>query len=106
MGLLVATMRRAQLRDYRSDLEYKIMLVSATRLDLANQIDNIVGLSSDLAPDSPEAKALEKKKERLHQVERALDQKLQRYQQQLQMVEAEEQQVQGQLQNAIQRAYA
>ena len=106
MGLLVATMRRAQLRDYRSDLEYKIMLVSSTRLDLANQIDNIVGLSSDLTPDSPEAKALEKKKERLHQVERALDQKMQRYQQQLKMVEAEEQQVNSQLESSIQKAYA
>ncbi len=106
MGILLAQMRLAQINSYRSDLEYKIQLISSTKLELSSQINDMVGLGSDMEPDSPEMKALEKKKERLMQAEKALDQQLQRYQTQLQMIESEEQSVRQQLSQAIQRAYA
>ncbi len=106
MGLLIAQFRQAQINSYRSDLEYRIQLVSTTKLDLSSQINDLVGLGSDLDPDSPEMKALEKKKERLYQAEKALDQQVQRYQNQLQMIEAEEQSVKQQIQSGIQRSFA
>ena len=106
MGILIAQMRLMQINSYRSDLEYKIQLVSSTKLDLSSQINNIIGLGSDMEPDSPEMKELEKKKERLTQAEKALDLQLQRYQTQLQMIEAEEQGVRQQLQQSISRFYA
>ena len=106
MGLLIAQMRLAQINSYRSDLEYEIQLVSSTKLDLSAQINNITGFGSEMEPDSPEMKALEKKKERLLQVEKALDLKLQRLQSQLQMIEAEEQSVKESLQKAIQRSFS
>ena len=106
MGILLAQMRLAQINSYRSDFEYKIQLISSTKLELSSQINDMVGLGSDMEPDSPEMKALEKKKERLMQAEKALDQQLQRYQTQLQMIESEEQSVRQQLSQAIQRAYA
>ena len=106
MGLLIAQMRLAQINSYRSDLEYQIQLISSTKLDLSAQINDMVGLGSDLTPDSPEAKAVEKKKERLYQAEKALDQQLQRLQTQLEMIEAEEQSVKEMCSKAIQRAYA
>jgi hypothetical protein len=71
MGLLIAQMRLAQINNYRSDLEYQIQLISSTKMDLSAQINEMVGLGSDLEPDSPEMKALEKKKERLYQAEKA-----------------------------------
>ncbi len=106
MGLLIAQLRQAQINSYRSDLEYRIQLISTTKLDLSAQINDLVGLGSDLDPDSPEMKALEKKKERLYQAEKALDQQLQRYQNQLQMIDAEEQSVKQQIQSSIQRSFA
>ena len=106
MGLLIAQMRLAQINEYRSDLEYKIRLVSSTKLDLSNQINELVGFGSDMDPDSPEMKALEKKKERLYIVEKALDAQLQRYQTQLEMIEQEEQGVKESLSKAIQRSFA
>lgn len=106
MGLLVAQMRLAQINEYRSDLEYKIRLISSTKLDLSNQINELVGFGSDMDSDSPEMKALEKKKERLYVIEKALDQQLQRYQNQLQMIDAEEQSVKQQLEKAIQRSFS
>ena len=81
-------------------------MISSTKLDLSSQINEIVGLGTDLESDSPEMKALEKKKERLMQVEKALDMKLQRYQTQLQMIDAEEESVKQTLQSAIQRSFA
>ena len=106
MGLLVAQMRLAQINEYRSDLEYRIRLVSSTKLDLSSQINDLVGYGSDMDPESPEMKALEKKKERLYVVEKALDAQLQRYQNQLQMIEAEEQSVKQQLEKSIQRSFS
>ena len=106
MGLLTSQLRLAEITSYRSDLEYQIMLVSSTKLDLSSQINSIVGLASDLEPDSPEAKALEKKKERLMQAEKALDMQLQRYQNQLEMINKEEESVKQQKSEAIQRSFA
>lgn len=83
-----------------------MQLVSSTKLDLSSQINDIIGLNADLDKDSPEMKALEKKKLRLQEAEKALDLQLQRYQTQLQMIDAEEQQVKQQLQSSIQRAYS
>ena len=106
MGLLIAQMRQAELIKHRSDLEYQLQLISTTKMDLSSKINEIVGLGADLDANSPEMKALEKKKERLYQAEKALDQKLKRYQNQLQMAESELQSVQQQVQQGIQRAYA
>ena len=106
MGLLIAQMRLAQINEYRSDLEYKLRLVASTKLDLSNQINELVGFGSDLDPDSPEMKALEKKKERLYAVEKALDAQQQRYQTQLEMIEAEEQSVKQSLEKSIQRSFS
>ena len=106
MGLLVAQMRLAQINNYRSDLEYQIGLISTTKLDLSTQINEMIGLGSDLESDSPVAKDLEKRKARLQQAEKALDAKLQRFQQQLEMINAEEQSVKQQRSEAIQRMYS
>ena len=106
MGLLTSQMRLAQITSYRADLEYQRDLIFSTKLDLSSQINSIVSLASDLDPESPEAKALEKKKERLMQAEKALDMQLQRYENQLQMIEQEEQKVNQEKSAAIQRMSA
>jgi predicted ribosome quality control (RQC) complex YloA/Tae2 family protein len=82
------------------------MLISTTKLDLSKQINSLVGLASDLESDSPEAKALAKKQERLKEAEKALDMQLQQYQNQLEMINQEEQSVKKEKSEAIQRAFA
>ena len=106
MGLLTAQLRLAELTSYRSDLEYRRDLISSTKLDLSKQINSLVGLATDLDSESPEAKALEKKRLRLQEAEKALDLQLQRYQNQLEMINQEEQQVKQQKSEAVQRSYA
>jgi len=106
MGMLTSQMRLIQIISYRSDLNYNIQLVSTTKLNLSAQINDLIGLGSDLESNSPEMKALEQKKARLQQAEKALDLQLQRMQTQLQAIEAEEQSVKEQLNKSIQRMYA
>ncbi len=106
MGLLVAQLRRAQLRNQRLDIEYQTMLISSTKMSLVSQMNDLVGLTSDMDPDSPEMKNLEKQKERLQQAEKALDARLEQFQTQLQMIDGEEQTVQQQISSSIQRMYS
>ena len=68
MGLITATIRKTQLNSYRLDLEYKMQLVSASKLNLSQTVNDLLSVASDLDSDSPEAKALEKRKERLYLV--------------------------------------
>lgn len=105
MGLLTSTMRLTYLNSYRLDLEYKMQLVSTAKLELSSSINDLLNVGTNLEPDSPEAKALEKRKERLYLVEKKLDEQVQRYQMQLKMVEAEIQQVQQTFDKNIQMTY-
>lgn len=105
MGLLTSTMRLTYLNNYRLDLEYKMQLVSTAKLELSTSINDLLNVGSNLEPDSPETKALEKRKERLYLVEKKLDEQMNRYQIQLKMVEAEIQQCQQSIDKNIQMTY-
>jgi len=105
MGLVTSTIRLIYLNGYRLDLEYKMQLISVAKLNLSKSVNDLLNAGSDLEPDSPEMKALEKRKERLYMVEKQLDEQLQRYQVQLKMVEAEYESVQKQIDKNIQYAY-
>ncbi|GBF23254.1 hypothetical protein tpqmel_0658 [Candidatus Gastranaerophilus sp. (ex Termes propinquus)] len=98
-------MRLAYLNNYRLDLEYKMTLVSTAKLELSTSINDLLNVGTDLEPDSPEVKALEKRRERLYLVEKKLDEQMNRYQTQLKMVEAEMQQCQQSVDKNIQYTY-
>ena len=53
----------------RLDLEYKLMLINSSRLQLTASTGDLETLGTDLDPDSAEAKALQKRQERLKVVE-------------------------------------
>ena len=105
MGLLTSTLRLTYLNNFRADLEYKLSLISSSKLNLASSVTELANVTSDLDPKSPEAKSIEKRRERLHQIEKKLDEQMTRYQTQLKMVEGELGQVQSDLDKSIQRSY-
>lgn len=105
MGLITSSIRLTYLNSYRLDLEYKIQLVSIEKMRLSSSINDLITVGTDLDPNSPEVKSLEKRKERLHLIEKQLDTQLQRYQTQLKMVEGEMQQCQQSLDKNIQMTY-
>ena len=48
MGLITATIRKTQLNSYRLDLEYKMQLVSASKLNLSQTVNDLLSVASDL----------------------------------------------------------
>ena len=105
MGLLLGQFRLSQINSQLADLQYKVQLVSTTKMELTSQVDDILTLSASMDSKSPEAQALEKKKERLNQVEKKLDMQLQRYQTQINMLESEKQSVKESVNRSIQGSY-
>ncbi len=105
MGLIVSTIRLIQLNSMRLDLEYKLMLINTSRMQLTASTGDLETLGSDLDPDSAESKALQKRMERLKIVEQRLEEQAQRYQIQLKMVESEIQSVNSSISSNIQMAY-
>ncbi|HIQ88856.1 TPA: hypothetical protein IAA68_03400 [Candidatus Galligastranaerophilus faecipullorum] len=105
MGLIVSTIRLIQLNSMRLDLEYKLMLINSSRLQLTASTGDLETLGTDLDPDSAEAKALQKRQERLKVVEQRLEEQAQRYQVQLKMIESEIQSVNSSIDSNIQMSY-
>ena len=89
MGVLTSSLRMFTLQSQRSDLTYKIDLVTQAKSDIASQNAQLVTAGTDLSADSPVLKQLEARKERLHLLEKKLDQQLLQYQTQLSMVDAQ-----------------
>lgn len=89
MGVLTSTLRMFTLQSQRSDLNYKIDLVTQAKADIAAQNAQLVTAGTDLSAESPVLKQLEARKERLHLLEKKLDQQLLQYQTQLSMVDAQ-----------------
>ncbi len=105
MGAISSLLRLTYLTNYRLDLEYKMQLITTAKLNLSAGINELVSVGTDLDPDSPEVKALEKKKERLYLVEKRLEERRLRYETQLKMVEGEMESVRSQLDKNIQMSY-
>lgn len=89
MGLISSQIRVAFLTLYRSDLEFRIQMLTQTRLQLSSSVNELVSVGTDLDPDSPEMKVLNSRQERLKMIDQKLDAELKRFQNQLQAVDTE-----------------
>lgn len=103
MGLIVSTMRLIQLNSMRLDLEYKLMLINSSRLNLTASTSDLETLSD--IDDSAVSKELQKRQERLKIVEQRLEEQAQRYQIQLKMIESEIQSLNSSIDSNIQMAF-
>src|SRR5574344_1003897 len=89
MGLLIASMRKQYLMRYRNELEDKIMLIQEAKTNLTKAGKDLMPVGTDMDPDSPVIKELNKRKERLNLLEQKLDQQMNEYMEDLKMVEAQ-----------------
>lgn len=87
MGLLIASIRKQYLISYRNELENKIMLAQDAKMTLTKAAKDLTPTGTDLDPESPVIKELNKRKERLNLLEQKLDDQLNEYQEDLKMVE-------------------
>ena len=105
MGLLVAQMRLMYLHQQKSDLEYKIQLVTQARMSLSQTVSELVEVGNDYDPDSPTTKLLQQRQAKLKVLESKLNHQMEEYQIRLKMVETEEQSAKAMLDKNIQGAF-
>ena len=106
MGLVTSQIRYLYLTFLQHDLEYKIQLVTRTKMGLARSVSDILNVGTDLDPDSPELKLLEKRRQRLLQVEKKLDAQMAIYQGQLKAIDTEKESVKRMLEKNVKQSFS
>lgn len=89
MGLLVSQIRLMYLQHQRLDLEYKIQLITQTKMSLSASVSDLVQVGNDLDPESPTTKMLQQRQAKLKVLEAKLDQQMAAYQARLKMIDTE-----------------
>ena len=89
MGFLTGTIRLLYLTQLKNDLDYKIMLITESKRELAESISSLMDVGTSLDPNSPVVQSLRARREKLEIMEKELDAKMVRYQSKLRAVEEE-----------------
>ncbi len=89
MGVIVDTIRMQYLSNVKMDLEYKIQLVTQSRMGLTQAASDLMQVGTDYSPDSPIVKQLNQRQAKLKALEQKLEQQMVQYQTRLQMVTTE-----------------
>ena len=89
MGLAVSTLRYLYLNSQRMDLEFKIMLITQSKTSLLATVSDLQNVGSDMDENSPVAKQLKQRQERLHLLEKKLTMQAELYMARLKMIERE-----------------
>jgi hypothetical protein len=105
MGLLVSHIRLQYLTQMRLDLEYKLQLITQSKLSLMQSANDLLAVGNDMDPESPSAKMLAQRQAKLRVLEQKLDMQMQEYQARLKMVETEEQSCRAMQDKNIQRSF-
>ncbi len=89
MGLIVSQIRVMYLNQLRLDLEYKIQLITQTRMGLSQSVSDLMQVGNDFDPESPTTKMLQQRQAKLQVLEQKLEQQIAQYQTRLDMVNTE-----------------
>ena len=105
MGLIVAQIRLMYLQQQRLDLEYKIQLITQTKLGLSASVSDLMQVGNDYDPESPTTKMLQQRQAKLKVLEQKLDQQMAMYTNRLKMIEAETESARAMLDKNIQQSF-
>lgn len=105
MGLIVAQIRLMYLQQQRLDLEYKIQLITQTKLGLSQSVSDLMQVGNDYDPESPTTKMLQQRQAKLKVLEQKLDQQMAMYTNRLKMIEAETESARAMLDKNIQQSF-
>jgi hypothetical protein len=106
MGLLVAQIRLMYLQQQRLDLEYKIQLITQTKMGLSQSVSDLMQVGNDYDPESPTTKMLQQRQAKLKVLEAKLDHQMEEYQARLKMIDTEYQSAQAMLDKNIQSSFS
>lgn len=105
MGLLVSQIRLMYLQQQRLDLEYKIQLITQTKMGLSQSVSDLMQVGNDYDPESPTTKMLQQRQAKLKVLEAKLDHQMEEYQARLKMIDVEYQSAQQMLDKNIQSSF-
>lgn len=106
MGLLSASIRKQYLIAYKNELEYKIQLITQSKMGLSESVSDLLKTGTDLDPENPVVKQLEQRKERLNLLEKKLDMQMNEYKEKLEMVETEIKSCEGMFKSNLESAFS
>ena len=75
MGVITDSIRMQYLTGVKLDLEYKIQLVTQSKMGLAQSASDLMQVGTDYSPDSPIVKQLNARQAKLKVLEQKLEQK-------------------------------
>ncbi len=105
MGILVATIRLQYLIQQKSNLEYKIQLITQAKMGLMQSTNELMAVGNDYDPDSPIVKTLQQRQAKMKILEAQLDAQMQQYQNQLKAVETEMESARGIIDKNIEHSF-
>ena len=105
MGLLTSHIRLMYLQQQRLDLEYKIQLITQTKMGLSQSVSDLMQVGNDYDPESPTTKMLQQRQAKLKVLEQKLDMQMQEYQNRFKMIDAEYDSCKGMLDKNIQSSF-
>ncbi len=106
MGLLVSQIRLMYLQQARLDLEYKIQLITQTKMGLSQSVSDLMQVGNDYDPESPTTKMLQQRQAKLKVLEQKLDQQMAAYQTRLKMIDTECESARAMLDKNIQSSFS
>lgn len=106
MGLLVSQIRLMYLQQQRLDLEYKIQLITQTKMGLSKSVSDLMQVGNDYDPESPTTKMLQQRQAKLKVLEAKLDQQMAQYQTRLKMIDTEYESAKAMLDKNIQSSFS
>lgn len=105
MGLLVSQIRLIYLQHQKLDLEYKIQLITQTKMSLSASVSDLVQVGNDLDPESPTTKMLQQRQAKLKVLEAKLDQQMAAYNARLKMIDTEYESARAMVDKNIQSSF-
>ena len=105
MGLLNSQIRLMYLTQMRIDLEYKVQLITQAKMGLMSSQNDLLAMGNDLDPESPSAKMLQQRQNKLKIMEQKLDMQMQQFQARLKALDTEEQSARQMQDKAIERSF-
>jgi hypothetical protein len=106
MGLIAAQIRLIYLNQTRLDLEYKMQLITHTRMTLAQSCGDLLAVGNDFDPESPATKMLQQRQAKLKVLEQKLEMQMNQYQARLKMIDAEMESCKQLFEKNIQRSFS
>lgn len=94
------------LQQQKLDLEYKIQLITQTRMGLSKSVDDLMQVGNDFDPESPTTKMLQQRQAKLKVLEQKLDQQMNQYKVRLNMIDAELQSARQMRDDSIKEAFS